>query len=357
MKQRESNFELLRILAMCMIIGLHYLDKGGILPDFLNAHGTASYLAWIFEAFFYSSVNIYVLISGYFLIRKEVTLLKLPKLWAQVFFYSLLLGIAAVCTKLTGTEKISIYRAAYYVFPILTQHYWFVTDYVILYLLLPIINPILSTMEQKKMRNLLLVFIGIFSMSKSLLPLSFAVDQNGYDVIWFLCLYMTGAYYSRFGLPFLSTKIRGFLLYLFSSAAIFLSAFLLRGIFLRTGHFKDIVTYAYSYNHILCYLAAVGLLAAFSHVKAVPERAGKVIGILGSASFGVYLIHEHIDLRYVWPKWLLVEEQAQSQAFVLCMTGSIAAVYLVCAGIELLRQQLFLKAGERLRYGKKQAVK
>lgn len=357
MKPRESNFELLRILSMCMIIGLHYLDKGNILGDFFHARETSAYLAWIFEAFFYSSVNIYVLISGYFLIQKEITLRKLPKLWMQVFFYSLLLGIIAVCTKLTGTEEINIYRAAYYVFPVLTEHYWFVTEYCLLYLLLPVINPVLSRMEQKKMRNLLLVWIGLFSLSKSLLPLSFAVDKNGYDILWFLCLYMTGAYYRRFGFPFLRTKAGGMLLYLCSGTAIFLSALCLRGICLRTGHFKDIVTYAYSYNHILCYLAAIGLFTAFSHMKPVFEKTGKVIGILGSASFGVYLIHEHIDLRYMWPGWLSVEKQAQSPAFVLCMLGSIAAVYLLCAGIELLRQQLFLKVGERLRYGKKQVVK
>lgn len=357
MKPRETKFELLRILSMCMIIGLHYLDKGNILGDFFHVRETSSYLAWMFEAFFYSSVNIYILISGYFLVQKEVTLRKLPKLWMQVFFYSLLLGIIAVCTGLTGTDKITIYRAAYYVFPILTEHYWFVTDYCLLYLLLPVINPVLSGMEQKKMRNLLLVMIAFCSLAKSLLPLSFATDKNGYDIVWFLCLYLTGAYYRRFGFSFLQTKARGVLLYACSSAAIFLCALCLREIFLRTGHFKDIVTYAYSYNHILCYLAAIGLFAAFSHIKSAFKKTGKVIGILGSASFGVYLIHEHIDFRYRWPGWLSVEKQAQSPAFVLFMAGSILTVYLVCAGIELLRQRLFVKAGGRLQYGKKQVVK
>ncbi len=357
MKKREMNFELLRILAMCMIIGLHYLDKGNVLSDFMDMHGTNEYLAWIFEAFFYPAVNVYVLISGYFLIEKEFRFSKLLRLWGQVFFYSVLLGMAAVCAGLTGTEEIDLYKGAYYVFPILTEHYWFVTDYVILYLLLPVINPVLSTMEQKKMRNLLLVLIGIFSLAKSILPLPFAVDKSGYDILWFLCLYMTGAYFRRFGFAFLSGKGRGFLLYLLSVTGIFMSAFVLRMVCLRTGHLKDIVTYAYSYNHILCYLAAVGLLAAFSRIRINSETAGKVTGVLGSASFGVYLIHEHIDLRYVWPGWLLAEKQSQSPGFVLWMTGSLALVYFVCAGIELCRQQLFLKVGGRLQYGKKRMVK
>ena len=45
MKQREANFELLRIVAMLMIITLHYLDKGGILPKPDAAFTTAGYMA------------------------------------------------------------------------------------------------------------------------------------------------------------------------------------------------------------------------------------------------------------------------------------------------------------------------
>lgn len=357
MKKRETNFELLRIIAMCMIIGLHYLGKGNILGDFLDAQEINDYLAWIFEAFFYCAVNVYVLISGYFLIEKQTDFGRVGKLWGQVLFYSLLLGIAALSTGIAKTGELDLYKASYYLFPVLTEHYWFVTDYIFLYLLLPVINPVLSAMEQKKMRNMTVLFLGIFCLSKSLLPLSFAVDKNGYDVLWFFCLYLTGAYYRRFGIPFLSGKIRGFGLYIVSSGAIFASALFLRGVSLKTGHLKEIVTYAYSYNHIFCYLAALGLFAAFDGIRIDSGKAGKVIGLLGSASFGVYLIHEHIDLRYVWQKWLLVGEQAQSPVFALLMTGSVAAVFFICAVIELLRQQLFLKVGGRLRNGKKRVVK
>lgn len=357
MKERETNFELLRILAMCMIIGLHYLGKGNVLGDFLDAQGIGGYLAWIFEAFFYCAVNVYVLVSGYFLIEKQADVRRAGKLWGQVFFYSLFLGIIALCTGIAKAEEMDAYKASYYLLPILTEHYWFVTDYLFLYLLLPFINPALSSMEQKKMRNRIILFLGIFSFSKSLLPLSFAVDKKGYDVLWFICLYMTGAYYRRFGIPLLAAKARGFGLYIVSSAAIFVSALLLKGAYFKTGHFKDIVTYAYSYNHIFCYLAAVGLFTAFARIRIGPGKAGKVIGLLGGASFGVYLIHEHIDLRYAWQKWLLVEKQAGAPMFALFMIGSIAAVYVTYAMIELLRQQLFLKVGGRLRYGKKRAVK
>lgn len=51
MRKREANYELLRIVAMLMIITLHYLDKGGILPQPESAYTGAGLTAWVLEAF------------------------------------------------------------------------------------------------------------------------------------------------------------------------------------------------------------------------------------------------------------------------------------------------------------------
>lgn len=340
------NFELLRIIAMCMIIGLHYLDKGNALGNFIEIQETNDYIPWIFEAFFFCSVNVYVLITGYFQAEREVHIKKAFTLWGQVLFYSLLLGAIAVCTGLVNLADMDIYRLAYYVFPVITEHYWFVTDYILLYLLLPFMNPVLMKMDQKQMRNSLLLLIGILSIAKTMLPLSLAIDKRGYDVLWFICLYLTGAYYKRFGFPYISTKIRGIALYIISSVGIFLSAFILKIIFMKTGHLQDIVTYAYSYNHIFSYLAAIGLFVCFSKMSIKSEKSGKIIGVLAGATFGVYLLHEHIDFRYVWQQWFMAEKQAESLWFPVLMTGTILGVFIVCAVIEVVRQKAFRKIGD-----------
>ncbi len=346
MKKREMNFELLRMIAMCMIIGLHYLDKGNVLGNFVEVQDIKGYIPWIFEAFFFCSVNVYVLISGYFLVEKEIKIKKAFTLWGQVLFYSLLLGGIALGFGLTDLEDLNIYRLAYYLFPLVTEHYWFVTAYILLYLLLPFMNPVLKKMEQKQMRNSLLLLAGVLCISKTILPLNLAIDKNGYDVLWFICLYLTGAYYKRFGFAYVSTKARGILLYVFSSTGIFLCSFVLKTIYTKTGHLQDIVTYAYSYNHLLCYLAAIGLFVCFSHIAIKSEKAGKIIGTFASASFGVYLLHEHMDFRYVWQPWLMMEKQAESVGFPVLMFGSILLVFFVCAMIETVRQKVFQKIRE-----------
>jgi len=343
MKKREANFELLRIVAMCMIIGLHYLDKGGVLGSFTEKSGISGLLPWVFEAFFFPAVNVYVLITGYFLAEKEIHLKKTVSLWLPVLFYSLLLGLLAYAAGIVKPSELNIYRAAYYLFPVVTEHYWFITSYILLYILLPFCNPALQKMERKQMQNCLLFLLCLLSVSKSVLPLPLAIDKDGYDVLWFLCLYITGAYYRRFGFSFLTGKGKGILLYALSSGAMFASAVILRAVFVKTGHLQDIITYAYSYNHILCYLAAVGLFVCFSAVRISSERAERMILGLSGTTLGVYLLHEHIDFRYAWQPWFWVEKQARSAWFPLFMCGTIAAVFLVCAAVERLRQLLFAK--------------
>ena len=97
-KKRQLNYELLRIIAMLMIVSLHYLSKGEILGDHARNDMTVTgYVAWLIEAFCIVAVNVYVLISGYFGMdayesggsEKELTfwkVLRKPlKIWKQVF--------------------------------------------------------------------------------------------------------------------------------------------------------------------------------------------------------------------------------------------------------------------------------
>ena len=99
-KPRQLNMEILRIVAMLMIITLHYLDKGGVLKEFTLKMGLNRELAWIIEALCMGSVNIYVLISGYFLSKSEFKFKKVILLWAQILCYSwIITAVFAIVTK------------------------------------------------------------------------------------------------------------------------------------------------------------------------------------------------------------------------------------------------------------------
>ena len=91
MKKRIVSIELLRILAMMMVVMLHYLSKGGLLTSLTEEFSGGAYIAWLLEAFSIVAVNVYMLISGYFLVESGFKFGRLAELVCQVLFYSLLI--------------------------------------------------------------------------------------------------------------------------------------------------------------------------------------------------------------------------------------------------------------------------
>lgn len=347
-KERQLNYELLRILAMLMIVCLHYLSKGGFLGDPARADLTATgYTAWLVEAFCLVAVNVYVLISGYFGADNNQNsfhkILKRPlKVWYQVFFYSMGIGLLAL---LIGAQQFDLYQFFTYCFPIVTEHYWFASAYVVLCLLMPFLNAGMERLGQKEAGCLLAGLLMIFSIAKTVMPMHLPWDQYGYDIMWFVVLYLTGAYLKRFEVKTVNFRFRAAVLYIGSACIIFLSFLLLRAVYLRTGKLADFIQYGYSYNFLFCYTGAIGLFLAFRQKQEGLSwgQFTKPIRLFSSATFGVYLIHEHINIRWEWPKWFHCEAQAESSVvgFLAHMVLTVMAVYLVCTAIELLRMKLF----------------
>lgn len=357
-KKRQLNYELLRIIAMLMIVSLHYLSKGSLLGQPARADMTATgYTAWLIEAFCIVAVNVYVLISGYFGVDargsrgcgKKLTVrevLRRPiKIWKQVFFYSMLFGCGAL---IFGVQQFDIYQFFSYCFPIVTEHYWFASSYVVLCLFMPFLNAGLSYLDQRETRFLLLGFLLVFSVSKTVIPMQLPWDNYGYDSLWFVVLYLTGAYLRRYQTCLHGKKWKAAVLYFGSVAAVFFSFFFIRMIYLKTGSLEKRIQYGYTYNFFFCYTGAVGLFLLFAERKKEQrkarmclERFRKPIELFSGAAFGVYLIHEHINIRYAWPKWLRCAAQADNSVlgFLGHMVLSVLAVYLICTVIEWIRQK------------------
>jgi hypothetical protein len=169
-------------------------------------------------------------------------------------------------------------------------------------------------------------------------------DKLGYDVLWFVVLYLTGAYIRKYGAGILSKKAVPIAVYIISTLVIYISFIVIRIIYLKTGKLCDFIDYGYSYNYLFCYTGAVGLFAAFGHMEAKKlEKIRKPIELLSGATFGVYLIHEHINLRYLWQTWFNTQKVSESSVplFILNMVVTVAVVYLACSIVEILRNKAF----------------
>lgn len=347
-KNRQMNYELLRIIAMLMIVCLHYLNKGGALGDPKGELSATGYAAWLMETFCLVAVNVYVLISGYFGVDSTTfTICKPLKIWGQVWFYSVVIGLVAL---FSGIASFDLYRFFTYVFPVVTEHYWFATAYLLLCLMMPFLNAGVDRLDKRSFQWILTGMLLVFSIAKTVLPMQLPWDHKGYDAFWFIFLYLTGAYLKQY-------KITGgwkwLFVYIAGVFAVFMSFLTLQAVYLKLGKMGDFISYSYSYNYFFTYVASIGLFLSFAHVgNNWKENTCRVISTLAGATFGVYLIHEHIELRYVWENWFGCVQFAQKPIgiFLLHMAGTVLTVYLVCTAIELLRQKCFLLVTERHGY-------
>lgn len=297
---RQTGPELLRCIAMMMVTVLHFLGKGNLLGNLESADmGAVGVSAWLLEAFCIVAVNCYMLISGYFLWKSEFRLEKLIKVLIQVWTYSVVLGLVAYFAGLVEASEKGLHYFLMLIFPISMGHYWFMTAYVFLFLLLPFVGRAVREMSEKQLRTSLILLLIAFCVLKSVLPVRLELDQKGYDCLWYLCMFLTGAYAARFGLPFVKTKTHAMLTYLAGVLLIFGGTMCLHTVYLKTGSLRLLLKVFYEYNHILPFLAAAGLFAFFLKV----ECKGKFAAFLVKVSpyvLGAYLIQENIGLRYKW---------------------------------------------------------
>lgn len=351
-KERVRNYEILRILAMLMIVCLHYLSKGGALANATEELMDSGYAAWLIEAFCLSAVNVYVLISGYFgigdrdasdktsKINVQDVLKRTFRIYLQVWFYSVVIGLIFI---LTWQQRFDIYTIFMYVFPFSTEHYWFATAYLLLTLFMPFLNAGFDRMEKRAIQGVLLCMLMAFSISKTILPMQLPWDHKGYDAFWFVFLYLAGAYIRRYGVKWITNRVKAIGLYVGSTCIIFMSMLLIKFLYHKTGSLEDFVSYGYSYNFFFTFLASVGLFLAFKPTERKQQKVcSPFLQTVSRATFGVYLIHEHVNLRYLWPTWFQSAQFATTSIFVflLHMLVTVLVVYIVCSVIEIIRNRI-----------------
>lgn len=147
---RKSNIELLRIILMIMIIIHHFV--------YHNARTIEMYT--IVDLIFFPAgplaVMTFMIITGFFMVEKKIKTEKVLKTIASVYFYTI--GIKVL---LQGKVEENITNEMYYL-PIINKTYWFITDYIYIYLSIPIINILIKNTTKKQYKTILLIMPLLF---------------------------------------------------------------------------------------------------------------------------------------------------------------------------------------------------
>lgn len=284
-KERLSNIELLRILSMLMVIGLHcnYVSLGIPTEHTLSANTFGECLRIVIENACLVSVNVYVLISGYFGIHLKAE--KVFRYLFQVFFFASIVVLFAV---FLYDEDLSYKEIAQFYYSYFSFN-WFVSSYFALLLLAPLVNSFVDKNNTKIIVKMVLLFFFVDSFLGYLLPNIKGIGAlNGYSLLHVLFVYSIGRllYVIRNSICY-----KSFLFYF----GLFIACVLINSvisIFLYIG-----VTQKWNpiaYNNPFVVMGAVFFFLIFLKLKI---RNNHFVNVLATSAFAAFLIHAN-SLNY-----------------------------------------------------------
>ena len=187
-KTRNSNLELYRILVMLSIVAHHYVVNSG-LTDVLEQDPTSarSIYYYLFGAWGKVGINCFVLITGYFMCKSQITAEKFMKLLLEVMFYKVMIhGIFMV----SGIEPVTVKNLFYMFMPITSVKTDFTACFLLFFLCIPFLNILVRNMTQRQHQLLLALLLVIYTILGTLLGSKLSTNY----VTWFCVLYFISSY-------------------------------------------------------------------------------------------------------------------------------------------------------------------
>lgn len=332
-KARLPGVELLRIITMLMILTSHFFVHGGVLGK-LSPGSPYFYICWTIEAFCYVMVNCYALITGYFQSRSEFKLKKLLLLWGQIIFIS---AAAYLILAAVGQVEFSWSAFSRAALPVVMQRYWFATAYVILYAISPLLNFVIRRMNKREFTICVAVLFGIFVLFRNLFYWSdFANLHGGYSWVSLAVLYMIGAYI-RIYKPVIRHPL---LMYSLLSLITALSRIVLTILWYRFEFDTVYLKALMQYNSVTVVAASVCLFYFFLNLELQNRAVLWLIGFFSPATFGVYLIHEQIEVKSIIWKLIAPAKYIGTPYLLLYLAAVVLGLFTVCAIMDRLRGAL-----------------
>lgn len=344
-KERESNFELLRIVSMFFIVFYHTILHGHVLINCTNQ--TLKIILDIIMSILIVHVNSFVLVSGYF---QSKSTFKQSKLWSIInanWFYKVLILVIFSIFSLESFTKNDIFVN---IFPLNLEEYWFINPYLIVYCLSPFLNKLINSISKRDHQKLIIVLVVILSIFPYITG-NRIYTNSGYTLYNFIILYIVGAYLNRYPLreSYLFKNLSDNL-YQILTLIIFFTCVIINYSFYKTALSltetnsifgilgKNITDMSYAYSNPLIMLQSVAYFAFFSTLK----LKSKFINRVSQLTLGVYFIHDNVYMRLNIYKWLKIDIPEITSCKFLIYTLLIAiGIYIACLIIEWIRQFIF----------------
>ena len=293
-KDRDTNLELLRICAMLSVVLIHFVGNTGNSIKSVEEFSNKWYFFNMVKAFSINAVDVFMLMSGYHMYKRDSVSLKKPlRLLLQLVIYRVFTSYMTFGSAIFNDKS----TLKSYLLSILPSLY-FIVLYCVVYVFSPYLNIMMTKISDKSAKHLMILMAVILSIYPHVVDIFQIVigetieglnsvalhgDGNGYTLVNFIMMYLIGAYIKKTELHMKPIKALGG--YVLVSIAIFALCVGFQYVY----HAKTYL--AYSYLSPLVILSAMLAFLFFEGLK-MPRIA--VINWLASPSLSVYFLNDII---------------------------------------------------------------
>ena len=276
--------ELLRILAMLLVVVVHtgFFSLGRTTVADIATDCGASFARNLTQAFAMGCVDLFVLLTGYFGIKRP-SARGLANLIFQAAFYTIGIFTVLCIAGIVPFERQQVLHTL-----MITRGYWFINSYICLYLLTPWLNRLAEKMSRRDLGRLL---IGFFAL-QTIVIWGLNIGNffiGGYSLTSFMSLYLVMRYIRIHGGRW-TERSRWADLGIVVVAAFVIAGLELANTWYGWNFFGNNIKFhpdLYSYINPLVLLAAVHLVLFMSKIR----FTSRIVNRLAASSLAVYLLH------------------------------------------------------------------
>lgn len=336
--KRDSNFELLRVIAMLMIILCHFASNNlftGIVVDNPDLPASVGLVAGysdktlglsMLRMFGKSGVLIFAMISGYFLINKPFNFKRITDLSVQSIWYMLVL---VIFMSVMTPYELNLLDGLRVFFPLVMASYWYPTAIAIVFLISPVLNLAIKRFDHRSIKRVIGVLIVLMGFPL-LVP-----DLNN-DIFGVILGYVLGAYVREFGVKVSKwmsvTMILGALVFTAIVTGVLLW---LAPTYELAAKYKSFFVQGFNINS---FVLSFALFTLFHQINLGNI---KFINIVASTTFGIYLFHENPMLRFYLWRNIIDTPHLHGVDLVVGGVGAVAFIFILGMCIDLIRQEMF----------------
>ena len=324
---RNSNLELFRILMMLAIVAHHYVVNSGLLPVMAQKPNSCQSIGlYLFGMWGKTGINCFVLITGFFMCKLQISMKKLLRLIAEILFYSIIINLIFLITHKVSLSKELFFKSLNILADVNKN---FVSAFLLYYCFIPFANTLVQNLSQKQHATLIILGLFIYSVLGKFPWVFIKMDY----LVWFILLHFIASYICFYGI-FKDDNTR-----LWGGISIGLALLAAFSVILQITKGR-----IWPYWFVMDSNAPLAISCAvawFNFFRNVRIKQSRFINTVAAGTFGVLLIHANSDTMrvWLWEDLLNCSGQYGKPTLFLHAVLSVIIVFSVCNLIDFLRRR------------------